>query len=85
MDSDVSDDSSRRDPAGEDVASLPQEEPNPAARVRQFYQFLAEVTPRIWAVPAIVALNVAVYVAMVASGVHPIQPTVASVVDWGVN
>lgn len=85
LDSDVSDDSSRRDPAGEDVASLPQEEPNPAARVRQFYQFLAEVTPRIWAVPAIVALNVAVYVAMVASGVHPIQPTVASVVDWGVN
>jgi len=85
LDSDVSDDSSRRDPAGEDVATLPLEEPNPAARVRQFYQFLAEVTPRIWVVPAIVALNLAVYVAMVASGVHPIQPTVASVVDWGVN
>ena len=83
--SDVPDDSSRRDPAGEDVAALPQEEPDPAVKVRQFYQFLTEVTPRIWVVQAIVALNVAVYVAMVASGVHPLQPTVASVVDWGVN
>jgi len=40
---------------------------------------LTEVTPRIWVVPAIVALNVVVYAAMVASGVHPLQPTVASV------
>ena len=83
--SDLSADSSPREKAGEEVPALPREEPDPAARVRQFYQFLAEVTPRIWVVPAIVALNVVVYAAMVASGVHPLQPTVASVLGWGVN
>jgi rhomboid protease GluP len=71
--------------AGENVAAPPREELDPAARVRQFYQFLTEVTPHIWVVPAIVALNVAVYAAMVAFGVDPLQPTVASVLAWGAN
>jgi rhomboid protease GluP len=53
--------------------------------VKEFERFLRTITPRLWLVPAIIVVNVAVYVAMVAKGVGPFSPTVASVLLWGAN
>jgi rhomboid protease GluP len=53
--------------------------------VVEFELFLRTITPRVWLVPAIIAVNVAVYVAMVARGVAPFSPSVASVLAWGAN
>jgi membrane associated rhomboid family serine protease len=53
--------------------------------VVDFERFLRTITPRVWLVPAIILVNVAVYVAMVASGVAPFSPSVASVLPWGAN
>jgi len=53
--------------------------------VKEFERFLRTITPRLWLVPAIIVVNLAVYVAMVAKGVGPFSPSVASVLPWGAN
>jgi len=42
-------------------------------------------TPRLVTTPAIVSVNVLVFIAMIATGVSFFAPTVQSVLDWGAN
>ena len=42
-------------------------------------------TPRVWAMPLIVGLNVLVYVAMVATGASPMGPPAQTMIAWGAN
>jgi membrane associated rhomboid family serine protease/predicted Zn-dependent protease len=46
--------------------------------------YAEELTP-IWVTPAIVVLNVVVFVAMLATGVSPISPTAGDLFKWGAN
>jgi rhomboid protease GluP len=56
-----------------------------AAAIAHFQLALREVTPRVWVVPAIIAVNVAVFGAMVASGVSFMSPGADAVIRWGAN
>lgn len=49
----------------------------------QFMESLRKRTPYPWITPAIIAVNVLVFGAMVASGVDPLKPTVADLLAWG--
>jgi rhomboid protease GluP len=51
----------------------------------EFARLLQTLTPRTWVVPAIVVINLGVFAVMVASGVHIMNPTAQSLVDWGAN
>lgn len=42
-------------------------------------------TPRVWVTPLLVALNVAVFLAMVATGVSLMSPSVESLLKWGAD
>ena len=44
-----------------------------------------ELTPRGFVTETLVALNVAVFLAMVVSGVHPMEPLIADLLRWGAN
>lgn len=59
--------------------------PHPADTLAAFRLRLFERTPRAWLTPAVVAANVAVFVAMVASGVSAFKPTSASLLAWGAD
>ncbi len=50
-----------------------------------FLRELFQATPRVWVTPAIVAINVLVYVVMVFSGVDFWSPTAGSLYAWGGN
>jgi len=50
-----------------------------------FNRALAKLTPRVWVTPLLIALNVAVFIAMVATGAHPMSPTIDSLLKWGAN
>lgn len=54
-------------------------------REQEFLRGLAAATPHTWVTPAIVALNVLVWLAAVASGVHPLSPTAAELLARGGN
>jgi rhomboid protease GluP len=43
------------------------------------------MTPRVWVTPALVAINLAVFAIMMARGVHPMEPEIQALVDWGAN
>lgn len=43
------------------------------------------MTPRVWVTPALVAINLAVFAIMLATGVHPMEPEIQDLVDWGAN
>jgi len=60
-------------------------EPPPQQRTVNFLTELAEYTPRVWAMPLIVGLNVLVFVAMVATGVSPMEPGAQTMLDWAAN
>jgi rhomboid protease GluP len=53
--------------------------------VAAFRLALFAQTPRVWATPLLVAINVAVFVAMVATGVSPFSPTVDGLIRWGAD
>lgn len=57
----------------------------PPDPVQEFHQNLRKLTPRIYFTPAIIAVNVAIFVIMIASGVSPLDPTADSLVHWGAN
>lgn len=65
--------------------------PQQAARAAQQQQLAAfQVglrlrTPRVWATPALVAVNVAIFVAMALAGVGFVNPSVEGVLAWGAN
>lgn len=42
-------------------------------------------TPRVWVTPAVVVLNVLVFVAMVAKGVSVMNPSIDHLLHWGAN
>lgn len=72
-------------PADETVASGMAEEFSPVDRVAEFHQRLVEATPRTFMTQALIGINVLVFVAMVATGVHLMEPTVGDLLKWGAN
>src|SRR5690349_10235474 len=42
-------------------------------------------TPRVWATPVLVAINVVVFGAMVAAGVGLVSPSIDGLITWGAN
>jgi len=56
-----------------------------AEALARFQHTLAELTPRSYVTPAIIACNVAVFAVMVLSGVSPLQPTVEDLITWGAD
>jgi len=59
--------------------------PDPSAedQARAFLRALSRLTPRIWVTPVIVALNLGLFVVMVASGVDLFSPGAEELVRWG--
>ena len=57
----------------------------PEQRTLSFLTVLAAYTPRVWAMRLIVGVNVAVFVAMVVTGVSPTGPAPEAMLDWGAN
>ena len=55
------------------------------ARREEFRRTLAALTSRTWVTPAIIGLNVAVFIAMVLSGLSPLRPDVEAMVRWGAD
>lgn len=51
----------------------------------QFRHQLYARTPRVWATPALAAINVVVFVAMVAAGVGIMRPSIDGLITWGAN
>ncbi len=51
----------------------------------EFAARLHAITPRVFITPALVAINVLVFLGMIMGGVHPLQPSVANLLDWGAN
>jgi rhomboid protease GluP len=61
-------------------------EEKPDFRVRaEFGACLHAITPRVWVTPALVGINVLVFLAMVLSGVNPLEPTTDSLLRWGAD
>ncbi len=59
--------------------------PTPAQGMRDFRQALVGMTPRLIATPLLVAINVLVFAAMVASGAHLLAPAPLKIFEWGGN
>lgn len=59
--------------------------PPPDDGVAAFRRALFAQTPRVWATPLLVAINVAVFVVMVAAGVSPFSPTIEGLIRWGAD
>ena len=53
--------------------------------VAEFYARLHAITPEVFVAKIVVALNVAVYLAMVVKGVSPLAPTIDNLIQWGAN
>lgn len=58
---------------------------SPQKTVAEFRGLLRTVTPRVWLVPALVAVDVAVFGLMVVRGVSPFAPRARDLVAWGAN
>ena len=71
------------EPAPPDPLDLPA--PPLADPIDAFRKALFARTPRAWVTPAVVALNVAVFLAMVATGVSALHPSSASLLAWGAD
>lgn len=56
-----------------------------AQAIGRFQWLLSKLTPVVWVTPALVLMNVAMYVLMVARGVDPLQPNVMELLAWGAN
>jgi rhomboid protease GluP len=70
--------------AGETVAWAPGST-DPKVAFAEFKLHLRTITPRLYVVPTLIALNVLVYAAMVAMGVSPMSPTVVDALHWGAD
>jgi rhomboid protease GluP len=51
----------------------------------EFAARLRAITPRVLITPALLGLNVLVFLVMVMKGVHPLEPTTDSLMRWGAN
>jgi rhomboid protease GluP len=66
--------------------AVPAPQPPPEhAELVAFHALLREITPRVRVAPTIVAINVAVFAAMVVTGVSFISPTADAALAWGAN
>jgi rhomboid protease GluP len=63
----------------EDVRKLAQE------LVQEFHRTLAELTPRVFVTWVLIAANALVFIAMAATGVHLMEPTITDLLAWGAN
>jgi membrane associated rhomboid family serine protease len=70
-------------PAGPGFGSEP--DSDLTSPVTTFGDLLRRATPRVFVTPALVALNVAVFVLMVAKGVSPVSPTTGDLFAWGAD
>ena len=63
------------------------EQPRPGIRERlaEFRGDLARLTPRVWATPALIAVNAAVFVLMALKGVNVLDPSTVHLIAWGAN
>ena len=59
--------------------------PNPLAQEREFAQRLRALAPRTWITWAIVAINIAAWLATVAAGADPAKPGAAQLLELGGN
>ena len=58
---------------------------DPKIAFAEFKLHLREITPRLYVVPTVVALNVLVFAVMVAMGVNALNPAVDQVLRWGAD
>ncbi len=65
----------------------PPEPPSKPSQVNaaRFVQALHSRMPRVHVTNGIIAVNVAIYIAMVASGVHPLSPDSQDMIHWGAD
>src|SRR5580658_1615973 len=66
----------------------PPHEPATPAYVDPAMEFrarLAAITPDLFVTKILVAMNVAVFLAMILSGVHPLEPAIDSLIRWGAD
>jgi membrane associated rhomboid family serine protease len=57
----------------------------PPASVQRYAVALNTLTPQLWLTYVLIAMNVAVFVAMVVAGVSPLEPSVEGLLAWGAN
>jgi rhomboid protease GluP len=57
----------------------------PREEMAEFHRSLAALTPRVRVTPLIVALNVLIFIVMVASGLSPVSPKPQEMLHWGAN
>lgn len=53
--------------------------------LRRFHDLVLSLTPRVWAIPLLVWLNVLVWIAMVVNGAGPLNPPIKTMIEWGAN
>ncbi len=58
---------------------------DPRFQIARFHSTLMAMTPRTWAITAIVILNVLVFLAMVMAGGNIMNPGGQMILDWGAN
>jgi rhomboid protease GluP len=56
-----------------------------ATRMLEFRRQLEPYTPRVYVTWALIAINVAVWIAMVATGTKPLSPTTMDLLHWGAD
>jgi rhomboid protease GluP len=57
----------------------------PRHELRQFRNLLFALTPHVWAIPTLLALNVIVWISMIVAGASPLSPLVETMLKWGAN
>jgi rhomboid protease GluP len=58
---------------------------SPHAEAAAFRKALAELTPHVFVTPVLIAINVVVFLVMVANGVDPLNPNPESLIPWGAD
>jgi rhomboid protease GluP len=57
----------------------------PPDRVAEFQRTLVQLTPRVYVTPALVGVNLLVFILMTASGVSMFDPTIPDLLRWGAD
>ena len=68
-----------------DATTTPPVPPPPEDPAVLYARVLEALTPKVWLVSGVIALNVLVFVGMIGSGVSPMEPTVEGLIRWGAN
>lgn len=72
-------------PEPPDTTTTPPAPPTPEDPAIFYARALEALTPRVWLVSGVLALNVLVFVGMAGSGISPMEPTVDGLIRWGAN